>query len=143
MLLHSPLPLNPLPPPQWVRVNAVLSRVLGYHYTEVTWCNQHFICSMLLCGPLALYKRLWDVLCIVSVVCDVVKFHFPHTTQVAPWYSWSTLLNMICVVVGVNILSFLIVKVCLFPHNTMGSSSAAEAHCVTATCWGQTMEGVV
>lgn len=27
---------------------------------------------------------------------------------------------MICVVVGVNIVSFFIVKVCLFPHNTMG-----------------------
>lgn len=35
VLLHSPLPLNPLPPPQWVRVNAVLRRVLGYHDTEV------------------------------------------------------------------------------------------------------------
>lgn len=35
VLLHSPLPLNPLPPPQRVRVNAVLSRVLGYHNTEV------------------------------------------------------------------------------------------------------------
>lgn len=31
-----------------------------------------------------------------------------------------TMLNMICVVVAVNIVSFFIVKVCLLPLNTMG-----------------------
>ena len=50
-----------------------------------------------------------------------------------------TLLNMICVVVGVVIFS--IVKVCLFPPNNHGISSfAVEAYCVTTTRWVQTVE---
>lgn len=52
-----------------------------------------------------------------------------------------TLLNMICVVVGVNIVSFFIVKVCLFQHNTMGFLLLLLRLIVSQqTCWDQTVE---
>lgn len=48
---------------------------------------------------------------------------------------------MICVVVGVNIVSFFIVKVCLFQHNTMGFLLLLLRLIVSQqTCWDQTVE---
>lgn len=63
---------------------------------------------------------MFSALCLV--VCDVVKlFIFSSYDPSSTLGTVGTLLNMICVVVGVNIVSFFIVKVCLFHINTMGS----------------------
>lgn len=111
-------------PPQRVRVNAVLSRVLGHHDTEVNQCNRHFHClSVVVWSSSTLWKTVgWSLHRVCCVRCCETSI-FPHTTQVAPpphpvplelCWLW------VCVVVGVNIVSLFIVKVCPLPHNTMG-----------------------
>lgn len=61
--------------------------------------------------------------CSLHCVCRVrccETFHLSSYDPSSTLGTVGTLLNLICVVVGVNIVSFFIVKVCLFPPNTMG-----------------------
>lgn len=122
VLLHSPLPLNPLPPPQRVRVNAgALGLTMTQKSTGAISISSSQCCYVVLQHSL----RQWDVLCIVSVVCDVVKrfifhSHDPHTVpNSSPWYLWK---HNLC---GGWCVSFFIVKVCLFLHNSFGYSPFA------------------
>lgn len=73
----------------------------------------------------------------MCVVCNVVKLHFPHDPSRPPG-TVGTLL--ICVVIGVNIVSFFILKVCFLPPNTMGFLPLLLRVILLQHCWFETVQ---